>query len=92
MCGCVGRYVTAGGDIVRYSRQDTPELLNASVVGLGCLGIAATVELDIYPSYRAREVVLLLMITHTEGNGVVVMKTHTKGTDVVANDVAYQRQ
>eukprot|EP00041_Stephanoeca_diplocostata_P025520 m.669359 g.669359 ORF g.669359 m.669359 type:complete len:366 (-) comp22762_c1_seq8:96-1193(-) len=50
-------YVTASGDIVRYSRDETPDLLQASVVALGCLGIATTIELDIYPTYKAREMV-----------------------------------
>lgn len=49
--------VTAGGDVVKVSRQVDGELFQAAVVGLGALGVITRITLAIQPTYSVRQYV-----------------------------------
>jgi xylitol oxidase len=50
--------VTAGGDVVTFTRKTHPEFFGA-VVNLGALGVVTKVTLDVQPTYRMRQYVYL---------------------------------
>lgn len=43
--------VAAGGELVRLSREEDAERLRGAVVGLGCVGVAARLTLDVEPAF-----------------------------------------
>src|SRR5579863_2704591 len=47
--------VTAGGDLVKLTRQQDGETFRGAVVGLGALGVITKVTLDIQPTYTMRQ-------------------------------------
>ena len=49
--------VTAKGELITLSRQRDGERFRGAVVGLGALGIATKITLDVQPSYQMRQVV-----------------------------------
>lgn len=44
-------FVKADGSLIKYSRQDRPELLEGCRVHLGCLGVVSQLSLDVVPFY-----------------------------------------
>lgn len=50
--------VGASGDVVRYSREDTPHHLDCAAVSLGLLGVVTRVTLDIVPTYDVDQIAL----------------------------------
>lgn len=51
--------VTAGGDVLRLSRDKDGETFRGSVVNLGALGVVTSVTLDVQPSFAMRQDVYL---------------------------------
>ena len=49
--------VTAGGEVVKLSRQKDGDSFQGAVVGLGALGVITKVTLDIQPTYMMRQYV-----------------------------------
>jgi xylitol oxidase len=49
--------VTAGGDIVRLSRESHMEDFHGAVVGLGAIGVITRVTLKVVPTYQVRQYV-----------------------------------
>lgn len=49
--------VTADGEVRTFSRAGDPDVFPGVVVGLGALGVATRVTLDVVPSYRVRQYV-----------------------------------
>lgn len=49
--------VTAGGDVVEISRDDDPDLMDATTVGLGAFGIVTRLTLSIEPTFDVRQTV-----------------------------------
>ncbi len=49
--------VTASGDVLKLSRARDGETFNGAVVGLGALGVATSITLDVQPSYMMRQYV-----------------------------------
>jgi len=49
--------VSAGGDVVRLSRQKDGEFFLGSVVGLGALGVVTSVTLNLQPTFQMRQYV-----------------------------------
>lgn len=49
--------ITAGGDIVKLSRQNDGDTFRGAVVGLGTLGIVTKVTLDLLPTFMMRQYV-----------------------------------
>ena len=45
-------FVVADGSIVRYTRAETPALLEGSRVHLGSLGVVSKLSLDVVPYYE----------------------------------------
>ncbi|WP_222610566.1 D-arabinono-1,4-lactone oxidase [Undibacterium griseum] len=56
------RLATPSGQIVEYSEQRLPELLQAAKVSLGSLGILTEMTLEAVPAYRLRRKVWLLPV------------------------------
>jgi xylitol oxidase len=50
-------FVTAGGDVVKLSRQQDTNFFQGAVVGLGALGVITKITLDIQPTYQMRQYV-----------------------------------
>jgi xylitol oxidase len=50
-------FVTAGGDIVKLSRDANPSEFPGAVVGLGALGVITRVTLKVQPTYQVRQYV-----------------------------------
>src|SRR6202035_1205442 len=50
-------FVTAGGDLVKLSRQQDTNFFKGAVVGLGALGVITKITLDIQPTYQMRQYV-----------------------------------
>jgi len=53
--------VIADGSIVRFSKADNADLLNATVVGLGALGVVTKITLSVVPDYSVCQHVYLDM-------------------------------
>ena len=49
--------VTAGGEVIKLSRQKDGEIFQGAVVGLGSLGVTTKITLDIQPTYMMRQYV-----------------------------------
>jgi xylitol oxidase len=49
--------VTAGGDVVKLSRQTDGDVFKGAVVGLGALGVITKITLDIQPTFLMRQYV-----------------------------------
>jgi len=49
------RLVTADGSLVDCSRAERPELFEAQRLGLGLLGVATEITIDVLPAYRLEE-------------------------------------
>src|ERR1700757_3299262 len=49
--------VTAGGDVVKLSRQKDGDLFKGAVVGLGALGVITRITIDIQPTFLMRQYV-----------------------------------
>jgi xylitol oxidase len=49
--------ITASGDIVTFSRDETPDTFPGVVVGLGAIGVVVSLTLDVEPTYQMRQVV-----------------------------------
>nr|WP_318281092.1 FAD-binding protein [Paenibacillus bovis] len=47
--------VTADGNIVTFSKDQSEDELHGAVVGLGAVGVVATLTLDILPSFQMRQ-------------------------------------
>jgi xylitol oxidase len=47
-------FVKADGTLIRYSREETPELLEGARVHLGCLGVVSRLTLDVVPFYEVQ--------------------------------------
>ena len=52
-------FVTAGGDVVRLSREKDGSTFHGSVVNLGALGVVTKVTLDVQPTFVMRQDVYL---------------------------------
>ncbi len=50
-------FVTAGGDLVKLSRESGGDAFHGAVVGLGALGVITRITLDIEPTYTMRQYV-----------------------------------
>src|SRR5262245_16638935 len=50
-------FVTAGGEVVRLSKEKDGDQFLGAVVGLGGLGVVTKVTLDVRPSYQVRQIV-----------------------------------
>ena len=48
--------VTGTGEVVEYTAEETPDLLNAARISLGLLGIVAKVTLRVVPAYKLHQV------------------------------------
>jgi len=51
--------VTAGGDVLRISRERDPTIFQGAVVNLGALGVVTKVTLDVQPAFAMRQDVYL---------------------------------
>ncbi|MBP3950937.1 FAD-binding protein [Bacillus suaedae] len=49
--------VTAEGDVVSFSRDEDPEIMDGVSVGLGGLGVVTQLTLDVIPSFQIRQLV-----------------------------------
>ena len=49
--------VTAGGDVVKLSRQKDGDVFKGAVVGLGALGVITRITIDIQPAFLMRQYV-----------------------------------
>jgi xylitol oxidase len=50
-------FVTASGEVLKFSRADDRETFPGAVVGLGALGVITKITLDIQPTYTMRQYV-----------------------------------
>ena len=50
-------FVTAGGDVIKLSRQNDGEMFHGVVVGLGALGVITKITLDVQPTFMMRQYV-----------------------------------
>jgi xylitol oxidase len=50
-------FVTAGGEVIKLSRQNDGEMFHGVVVGLGALGVITKITLDVQPTFVMRQYV-----------------------------------
>ena len=69
-------FVTASGDTVKLSREQSSEIFHGAVVGLGALGVITKITLDIQPRYEMRQYVYEnLPFTEVKHNFAAIMSS-----------------
>lgn len=56
--------VTADGSLIEYDRERNPDALPGCVVSLGCQGVVSRLTIDVVPSFRVHNFVIVMPIEH----------------------------